>query len=278
MPAPARSSTLNKWIFIFIPGILLGCGNVQNIRTVDAVAGKAESANLKFMTFNLRAAGGMLNPVANPDIVEETGESLTRIAAVIDSTDPDITGLQGVRGLHQAKFIAEELNLNYVYAVHARENWWGLAVLSKYTIVSARTKIINLGGRHGDQIALTCTLDIGQKKLRVINVDFAPENYTGHVEETMPLLSPLEGPAVLLGDFGRRAEYAEMADIRKEMTAACEAVIGYNGRCIDPPKGKVAYIFVDPKKFNVLDAAPVSMQTPETSAPSGARATLKLIN
>lgn len=269
---------MNKWVSIFILGILLGCGNVQNIRTVDAVAGKAESANFKFMTFNIRAAGGMLNPVANPDIVEETRESLTKIAAVIDFTDPDITGLQGVRGLHQAKFIAEKLNLNYVYAVHARENWWGLAVLSKYTIVNARTKIINLGGRHGDRIALMCTLDIGQKNLRVINVDFAPENYTGQVEETMPLLSPLEDPAVLLGDFSRRAEYAEMADVRKEMTAACEAVMDYNGPCIDPPKGKVAYIFVDPKKFNVLDAAPVSMQPPETNAPSGARATLKLIN
>ena len=160
---------MNKWIPIFILGILLGCGNVHNIRTIDSAAAKAESGKLKLMTFNIRAAGGGLNrlqgaggvpggglppPITNPGIVEETKESLTRIAAAIQSIDPDIIGLQEVRGTHQAKFIAETLNLNYVYAVHPREHWWGLAVLSKYKIVGTSTKIVNLGGRHGDRIAL----------------------------------------------------------------------------------------------------------------------------
>jgi endonuclease/exonuclease/phosphatase family metal-dependent hydrolase len=180
--------TMNKWILILILGILLACGNVQNIRTTDPAVGKAESGKLTFMTFNIRAAGGMQNPVSSPDVVEETKESLTKTAAAINSADPDFIGLQEVRGLHQAKFIAEQLNLNYAYSVHARENWWGLAVLSKYKIIAVRTKIINLGGKNGDRIALMCTIDIGDRKLRVVNVDFVPENYKGQVQETMPLL------------------------------------------------------------------------------------------
>jgi hypothetical protein len=255
--------------------ILLGCGNIQNIRTADSAVGKAEIGKLKFMTFNLRAAGGMQNPVANPDIVEETKKSLTKIAAVIDSVDPDFIGLQEVRGLHQVKFIAEKLNLNYVYSVHAREKWWGLAALSKYKILEVRTKIINLGGKHGDRIALTCTIDIGERKLRVVNVDFVPENYKGQVEETIPLLNPLEGPVVLLGDFSRRPEYAEMADIRKQMTAACEAVKNYEGLCVDPVYVKSDYIFIDPKNFNIIDAGPVSIENLDAPDRTADWATIK---
>ena len=230
---------MNKWIAIFILAVLLGCGNVHNIRTIDSAAGKAASGQLKLMTFNIRAAGGGQNPlegaggvpgggvppvITNPGIVEETKASLTRIAAATQSVDPDIVGLQEVRGIHQAKFIAETINLNYVYAVHPREHWWGLAVLSKYKIVGARTKIINLGGRHGDRIALICTVDANGRNLKVVNVDFVPENFKGQVQETLPLVNPLEGPAVLLGDFSRPPEYALMKQIRETMRAACEVV------------------------------------------------------
>jgi hypothetical protein len=281
---------MNKWISIFLLAGLLGCGNVHNIRTVDSASGQAESGKLKIMTFNIRAAGGGLNPlqgaggvsggglpppITNPGIVEETKDSLTEIAGLIDSVDPDLVGLQEVRGIFQAKFLAEKLNLNYVYAVQARESWWGLAVLSKYKIIDVRTKIINLGGRHGDRIALMCTTDIGPKKLRVVNVDFVPENYKGQVEETMPLLSPLEGPAVLLGDFSRRAEYAEMADIRTQVKAACEVVKTYAGRCIDPLDTKNQYIFIHPNIFTVLASGLVSIQKPDAQDLTADWATLK---
>lgn len=284
---------MHKWIPIFILAVLLGCGNVHNIRTIDSTAGKAESDKLKFMTLNIRAAGGGQNPlegaggvpggglpppITNPGIVEETKESLAEIADAIQSVDPDIIGLQEVRGTHQAKFIAETLNLNYVYAVHPREHWWGLAVLSKYKIVGARTKIVNLGGRHGDRIALICSLDLKGSNLTVVNVDFVPENFKGQVQETLPLVNPLEGPAVLMGDFSRPPEYALLKPIRETMRAACEAVKDYPGRCIDPVYGKVDYIFVDSKKFAVLDAAPLSMQTRDTHTRTGAWATVRLRN
>jgi endonuclease/exonuclease/phosphatase family metal-dependent hydrolase len=222
--------------------------------------------------------GGIPPPITNPGIVEESRASLTRIAAAIQSVDPDIIGLQGVRGIHQAKFIAETLNLNYVYAVHPREHWWGLAVLSKYKIVNARTKITNLGGKHGDRIALICTVGANGRNLTVVNVDFVQENFKGQVQETLPLVNPLEGPAVLLGDFSRPPEYTLMKQIRETMRAACEAVKDYEGRCIDPVYGKVDYIFFDPKKFVVLDAAPVSMQPGDSQAPTGAWAVMKLRN
>lgn len=290
MTGPQRTSAMNKWIPIFILALLLGCGNVHNIRTIDAAAGKAANSELKFMTFNIRAAGGGMNPlqgaggepggalppITNPGIVEETRASLTRLATVIKSIDPDIIGLQQVRGIHQAKFIAETLNLNYVYAVHPREHWWGLAVLSKYKIAGASTKIINLGGRQGDRIALIGNLEANGRKLTVVNVDFVQENFKGQVEETLPLVNPLEGPTVLLGGFSRPPEYAQMLPLRERLRAACETVKDYEGRCIDPVYGKVDYVFVDPNQSIVLDAAPVSMQSTDTQAPSGTWATIRI--
>jgi endonuclease/exonuclease/phosphatase family metal-dependent hydrolase len=255
--------------------ILLGCGNIQNIRTTDPAAEKTESGKLTFMTFNIRAAGGMQNPISNPDLVEETKGSLTKIAAEINSVDPDFIGLQEVRGIHQAKFIAEQLNLNYVYAVHARENWWGQAVLSRYKIIDVRTKIINLGGKYGDRIALMATMDIHGKKLRVINVDFVPENYKGQVNETIPLLNPIEGPVVLLGDFSRRPEYAKMVNIREKMMATCEAAKTAEGRCAGTGYGQVDYIFVDPNNFKVLAAGPISVERGDASGHKAYWATIK---
>ena len=264
-----------KLPLILLSILLIGCGNVQNIRTTDPTAEKAESGKLIFMTFNIRAAGGMQNPVSNPDLVEETKGRLTKIAAAIRSADPDLIGLQEVRGLHQAKFIAEQLNLNYVYAVHARENWWGLAVLSKYKIIDVKTKIINLGGKYGDRIALMATMDIHKKKLRVINVDFVPENYKGQVKETIPLLNPIEGPVVLLGDFSRRPEYANMETIRKKMMATCEAAKTAEGRCAGTGYGQVDYIFVDPNIFKVLAAGPISIEHGDVSGHKAYWATIK---
>ena len=153
-----------------------------------------------------------------------------------------------------------------------------MSVLSKYKIVATRTKIINLGGRHGDRIALISTMDINGKKLVVVNVDFVPENFKGQVNETLPLVNPLEGPVVLLGDFSRPPEYVQMQQLRETMRAACEAVKDYPGRCIDPVYGKVDYIFIDPKNFAVLDAAPVSMQPGDSQAPTGAWAAIRLRN
>ena len=267
---------MHKLTLILLSAILLGCGNIHNIKKTDTHAEKAVTAELTFMTFNIRAAGGMQNPVSSPGLVEETKESLTKIAAAINSVDPDFIGLQEVRGIHQAKFIAEQLNLNYVYAVHARESWWGQAVLSRYKIIDVRTKIINLGGKYGDRIALMATMDINGKKLRVINVDFVPENYKGQVNETIPLLNPIEGPVVLLGDFSRRPEYAKMVTIRERMMAACEDVENYEGQCIDPVYVKIDCIFVDPNYVKVLAAEPVSMKHGDTTAPTGSWATIKL--
>ncbi len=82
---------MHKLTLILLSAILLGCGNIQNIRTIGPTAEKTGNDKLIFMTFNIRAAGDMQNPVSNPDIVEETKQSLTKIAAAINSADPDLT-------------------------------------------------------------------------------------------------------------------------------------------------------------------------------------------
>ena len=264
-----------KLPLILLTVIMLGCGNIHNIRTAEPAAEKAGTDKLTFMTFNIRAEGGTQNLGMGEYDIIATKEHLTKVAAVIKSVDPDFVGLQEVRGIYQAKFIAEKLNLNYTYAVHARENWWGLAFFSKYKIVDVRTKIVNLGGKDGDRIALVCTMEINGKNLRVVTVDFVPYNYIGQVEEVLPLVSGLEGPAILLGDFSRRPEYAEMKPIRERMMAACEAVKNYEGRCIDPVYGKNDYIFVDPNNAKVLNAGRKSIEYGDSSDQTAYWATIK---
>jgi endonuclease/exonuclease/phosphatase family metal-dependent hydrolase len=233
--------------------VLFGCG-IQNIRKTDTTTEKIDTGELTFMTFNIRAGGGIKNPGMSPYRVEATEANLRKIAAAINSVNPDIVGLQEVRGFYQAKFIAEQLNLNYAYSVHANKSWWGLAVLSKYKIIDTSIKTINFDRSYGDRIALMCRIDINGRTLTVVNVHYALENYKEQVKSTMSFLNRSEDPIVLLGDFNRRPASSEIVPIREKLIATCEAAESYIGRCAGTGFGKIDYIFADQNNFKVLDA------------------------
>ena len=135
-----------SFIFCVIGLIIFGCAsvtNIHNIRQIDGTFEHLGAGELIFMTLNIRAGGGLKNPGMSPYRVVATKENLIKIADAIKSVDPDIIGLQEVRGYNQAKFLAKKLNMNFAYSAHAGSNWWGLAVLSKFNIIDIRTKKIN---------------------------------------------------------------------------------------------------------------------------------------
>ncbi len=263
--------------FLFL--ILFACSNtpisnIQNIRQIEKPVETRDSAELTLMTFNIRAGGGKKNPGMSPKRVMATEENFIKIADAIKSVDPDIVGLQEVRGYNQAKFLAKKLNMNFTYRAHANQNWWGLAVLSKFNIIDMKTKLIN--SSNDNRIALMSMIDINGKTINVLNVHYALENYNGQVRATMRFLNRSEGPVVLMGDLNRRPLRPEIVPIRKKLIATCEATETYMGRCQGTGFGKIDYIFVDQNNFKVLDAGVVLRKHRDASDHIAYWATIKL--
>ena len=238
---------------------MLGCASatgIQNIRQTDDTHVNDNNDELKFLTYNIRAGGGISNPGMSPRIVYASKKNLTKIADAIKYADADIVGLQEVRGYNQAKFIAEQLNFNFAYSIHGSQSWWGLAVLSKYQIISISTKIINYGGTYGDRIALLCNIDLNGKVITLFNVHYALENYDGQVNATMKFIETTENPVVLMGDLNRIPYAPEIEPIRENFITTCEAP-GTDALCEGTGYGKIDYVFVDQTHFEVLDVGAV---------------------
>jgi len=167
---------LIAWLFgLFFWGCATG---IQNIRQVESSSVSLEAWELTFMTFNIHVGGGSAYPLMNPYEVKATKENLIKVAEAIKSVDPDVIGLQEVRGFQQAKFIAKQLNLNYAYVPH-QSGWWGLAILSKYKISDLISKPIST---HGDmRVAQICTTRIEGKPVIFINLHVSPSHCLFHV-------------------------------------------------------------------------------------------------
>jgi endonuclease/exonuclease/phosphatase family metal-dependent hydrolase len=214
------------------------------------------------MTFNIHVGGGSAYPLMNPYEVKATKENLIKVAEAIKSVDPDVIGLQEVRGFQQAKFIAKQLNLNYAYVPH-QSGWWGLAVLSKHKISDLISKPISTSGDM--RIAQICTIHTKGKPIKFINLHVSPSHlamadssYKEQFDAIMKILANIEGPIILGGDLNRTPWTEELNPIKKKLVDTAEAsgavLIFTHGTAMV----RVDYIFFDPKYFEVIDADVVS--------------------
>ena len=257
-----RIKALFNLLICIIWSVLLGCAyvtGIQNIRQTDNTNLNKDTEELTFMTFNIRAGGGIKNRGLSPHRVFASKENLIKIADAIKSADPDIVGLQEVRGYNQAKFLAEKLNMNFAYSTHAGSNWWGLSVLSNFKIIDIRTKLIN--SSLDNRIALMSMIDINGKIINVLNVHYALENYDGQVRATMKFLDKVEGPVVLLGDLNRKFYHKELKPIQEKLADTCLAVKTKEtydaeklGTWYIPLTFRIDYIFINRRYFDVINA------------------------
>jgi endonuclease/exonuclease/phosphatase family metal-dependent hydrolase len=218
---------------------------------------------LKLMTFNIRAGCGRASIELNPRECVSTNKNLDLVAMAIKSEDPDIVALQEVKGYHQAKHIAEILNMNYTYINHNSIGtaWWGLAILSKYKIHKTNKRDTNQAG-HG-RIALISEIIINNRSYHFVNVHYFLGNYESQVYTTMEIVNEINGPVVLLGDFNRRWWDIEMMPIQESFIDTCDAVSTDNSehaKAVGTGFGRIDYIFVQDKYFFVLDAGIYSMK------------------
>ena len=232
----------------------------QNIRTIRYPGDLDKGPCLKFMTYNIRVGAGTEKPFTSVRNLPSSRKKLERIALAIKSVDPDVVGLQEVRGSHQATFLAETLNLNHAYSPHGRRGLdWGLAVLSKFKILEVYSKMIYHG--RDQRVGIVCTIDMNGSPVTVINVHYHLGNYEQQVKATLGLLRDTKGPVVLMGDLNRTERAYELGPIYERMIDTCEAVDTEGSRDARKagtvstfPNYRIDYVFVDPRSFEVRDA------------------------
>ena len=127
---------------------------------------------------------------------------LQPIVKAIASVDPDIVGLQEVRGEGQARRLAKALKMNFAFEWHfTRRPWWGVAILSKFKIVKAWGIEISPGPRNIKSIILA-TLDVGGRLVTAVSVHKDKDLEDGDsFKIIMKEVNRIKEPVILMGDF-----------------------------------------------------------------------------
>jgi len=234
------------------------CKPIQSVRSSKSEVVKGSC--LQLMTYNIRVGAGrdgLLTPVK---YLTSSQSKLEKIALAIRSLDPDIIGLQEVRGAAQAEFLADFLSMNYVYLSHEDSRLeWGLAVLSRFEIVEYYGKVIRYDEKK-PRVALVCAIEMHGSSVTVINVHFHLGDYDGQVEKTLRLISNVTGPVILMGDLNLIDPDHGLAPIKKKLIDTCEVVdteSSQEAKEIGTHRfgsKRLDYIFVDPNYFSVLEA------------------------
>ncbi|MHA2049204.1 MAG: endonuclease/exonuclease/phosphatase family protein [Promethearchaeota archaeon] len=170
----------------------------------------------KFMTYNIHFGVGM------DDLL-----NLERIAQNIlsEDIDPDIIGLQEVengrmtsQGLDMALWLAKRLNMYYFYVPAVNEHAYGVALLSKYPILSAKGYTIPSISLervliHGIvRLNETLEIDVFVTHLGLISWD---ENLTAQVNFVLQKTNEVNGTTkkILMGDFNLEYNSSQIAPI-----------------------------------------------------------------
>jgi endonuclease/exonuclease/phosphatase family metal-dependent hydrolase len=241
-------------IFLFAAA----CKPIQSVRPAERKI--VRGSCLQLMTYNIRVGAGrdgLLTPVK---YLTSSKSKLKKIVSAIRSLDPDIIGLQEVRGTAQAEFLADSLGMNYAYLSHEDSRLeWGLAVLSRFKIIEYHGKFIRYDEKK-PRIALVCTVELHDLSVTIINVHFYLGDYDEQVEKTIRLMSNVIGPAILMGDLNLIDPYDGLAPIKMKLVDTCEVVdteFSQEAREIGTHRfgsKRLDYIFVDPNHFSVLEA------------------------
>ena len=171
----------------------------------------------KFMTYNIHFGVGM------DDLL-----NLERLAQNIlsEDIDPDIIGLQEVengrmtsQGVDMAFWLAKRLNMYYFYFPAINEHAYGLALLSKYPIISAsgyQIPSISLERVliHGVvRINETLEIDVFVTHLGLIDWD---ENMAAQVNFVVQKTNEVNETSkkILMGDFNLEYDSSQIAPVR----------------------------------------------------------------
>lgn len=207
---------------------------------------------LKIMTYNIHEGVGVDNRL-----------DLERVAATIRQWNPDILVLQEVdQGIvmsacvDEARWLALNLDMYYVYAPTVEQMWQGDVILSKYPIVDWDFTLLPSPGEVN--VLVKATLDVKGQTLTVFGVHFTvttAENRQTQISMALSVIRATSGPIILAGDFNVDAYTTDPTDrtnlnaIQAELNDSfdlCPSESLY-GNCTFSswdPQERIDYIFV----------------------------------
>lgn len=218
---------------------------------------------LKVMTFNIQHGR---NHNFSGDVID-----LDAMVQNICEQQPDICGLNEVRKgenldhksgfSDQTSYFSECLGYDAYFAnAIIKENYiYGNAILSKTPIVKCEKIMIpdvieRVGTRYETRCIIKSEYDYDGKKLTVLNTHFGlgVGEDVNAVDTVVSLLSHIDGPVVLMGDFNKTPDDVQIKRISAIMTDVHEFV-GKDELTFpsDAPEIRIDYIFVrDAKVLN----------------------------
>jgi hypothetical protein len=116
------------------------------------LSGSSSGSSFTVMGYNIRLGVGRHRDTCKLyDLA--WGANLPEIINKVEITDPDVFGFQEIASLFRSRINAIALNIKYPYKGReiSRSNWdwWGVAVLLMFSILSSRGVEINF--KHSDQ-------------------------------------------------------------------------------------------------------------------------------
>ncbi len=241
---------------------LAGCQTTGNLRTAEAPPPISADNPLTVMSFNIRLGIG---PRGLGDIYRMNwGQNLDQVIAAIGSVNPDVVGLQEVAGIDQIRKLATALDMNYAFEYHDtgsnRPPWWGVGILSKYSIRHARGVQIS-SGRGNTKHIVTAIVDAGQQDLMFVSIHKDKDLVDGtSITNILANVENATMPVVLIGDLNItpsdprleriKERFVDTATVENSENAKQARTLGtfhVGGRRID-------YVFAQKAFFKVIDA------------------------
>lgn len=282
-------ASLRHWgqrVVLLLPTVLIfGCGHFSNIRVADP-AERLNPEYLTVMSYNIRVGYGTKEPAVSVYELAKRPVSLALVVAAIRSVQPDVVGLQEVAGDWQARTLAKALNMNVAYVPHGLDtsgNWWGVAVLSKYRIVDAERVEISPGGRNrSPRSVVVCKTDVGGRSVAFVSVhrDHVDADDRA-VKAILGVVANIETPVVVMGDLNLLPNDWRMGLLKERLVDTVQQVGNENARRVDqigtfPSLGRIDYVLVDPRHFEVNDVGLIGSEHWDASDHLGYYAKIRL--
>jgi len=187
-----------------------------------------EKANLKVMTYNIHHCNP---PSAGTKIDVEA------IAAVINKEKPDFVALQEVdvntersgKGLNQAQQLAKLTGMNFYFskAIDHQGGDYGVAVLSRFTIVDSARFILPIDNAIGGEVrtiaAVTAEISKGKKVIFAsTHLDLKAPNRLTQSELIVKHFGNTSYPMILGGDFNDKPDGPAIAYLDQHFTRSCK--------------------------------------------------------
>jgi endonuclease/exonuclease/phosphatase family metal-dependent hydrolase len=216
--------------------------------------------NIKVMTYNIHAGIGM-----------DRRSDIARIAGVIGENGADIIALNEVDnaterslGIDQAGFIAGKLNFYSAYGktIYYRGGQYGNAVLSKYPILYTKNHSLPRIEAMNEEprCMLECRIDINGCLINILaaHLSLSRQERIETVKYISEVISGLNGPIILLGDFNLRyktelEELKPLLGVLKDTSAECgqaDIIKTFNSSSLE---SKIDYILVS-REFQVVSS------------------------